>query len=100
MRTLTKDETDQVSGGVGALGAGIGFAVGFVGKKMGGGSNKAALAAGVLGAVSGAAGNLAGSAAAGGLFVRGAWGLRSIGTGVAGSLVPPRLGPYGSYSSK
>ncbi len=83
MRVLTKSEIDDVSGGVGLLGFGLGAAIGF-GTSIGRVSTQQVFAATLLGGLSGAAGNFAGSAAMGGLVVRGAWGIRSIGLGVAG----------------
>ncbi len=84
MRDLSKEELDVVSGGFGLVGAGIGAAIGFA-SSIGAVSADRVFAATLLGAISGAAGNLAGSAAVGGMAVRGAWALRAVGTGVAGS---------------
>jgi|TARA_B110000967_G_C18467115_1_gene355551 hypothetical protein len=83
MRELIESEINDVNGGIGLPGAFIGAAVGA----LPGIYNKAPIenvaAAALLGALSGATGNFAGSAAAGGYAVRLAWGLRSVGLGVA-----------------
>lgn len=92
MRVLTNEETILVSGGVGPLGGTIGFAIGFGGTLLNGGSTRSAITSGILGGLSGAAGNMAGAAAAGGLM-KAVWGTRALGLGVSSSLVPQDLGP-------
>ena len=100
MRTLAKNELDQVSGGLGVQGAVIGAAIGLGAALASGSSASATARAVVLGGLSGAAGNFAGSAAAGGLAIRTAWGIRSIGLGVAGSVSGNERGPKDDQSGK
>jgi hypothetical protein len=90
MRDLTCEEVDNISGSFGFLGAGMGIAVGAGGQWLNGGSANQIIAGGILGGLSGFAGNMAGSAAAGGFVVRAAWGVRSVGLGVAASAPAPR----------
>ncbi len=81
MRELTTTEIENVSGGFGFIGAGIGGAIGLASALSQNASPYGAFAAAALGAASGAAGNYAGSAAAGGVVLRTAWGVRSVGLG-------------------
>jgi hypothetical protein len=90
MRDLTCEEVDNVSGSFGFIGAAVGAAVGAGGQWAYGGNFNEIVAGGKLGGLSGFAGNMAGSAAAGGFVVRAAWGVRSVGLGVAASAPAPR----------
>ena len=83
MRDLTCEEIDSVSGSFGFVGATVGALVGAGGQWAYGGNFNSIVAGGILGGFSGFAGNMAGSAAAGGLVVRAAWGVRSVGLGIS-----------------
>ena len=98
MRALTSKEIDSVSGGIGGIGAVLGAGIGIVGALHNGAGLNGIATAAALGALSGFAGNLAGSAAAGGIFLRVSWGVRSIGSGY-GSGVAGSIGTGGGSGS-
>ena len=81
MRELTSEEIDQVSGGVGVLGAGIGAAIGVGGAIVNGGSLGQVVGAGILGGVSGFFGGIATSSMAP-TFARSMFSLFSVETGI------------------
>lgn len=98
MRDLTCKEIDSVSGSFGFLGATVGALVGAGGQWAYGGNFNSIVAGGILGGFSGFAGNMAGSAAAGGLVVRAAWGVRSVGLGISAG-APGSNAPGGATDS-
>lgn len=79
MRELSEEEVQEVSGAFGLPGIILGADLGAFTAITNKGSVDQVLLAALFGGAAGAAGNLAGSAAAGGFFVRTAWGLRSGG---------------------
>ena len=84
MRTLTNDELAEVSGGVVwavGIGAGIGAATGLASSLHEGLGWRDTTTNMMLGAMAGLAGGMATTAAAGGIIVRSAWALRSVGIG-------------------
>lgn len=81
MRELTELELDEVSGGVGVLGAGIGAAIGAGGAIASGASVGQVVGAGIVGGVSGFFGGVATSGYATGLS-RGMFSLYSVETGI------------------
>jgi len=59
MRELTNDENEQVSGGIGLLGAGLGIVTGVGSTYFAGGNGGQILGAGILGGVAGFFGGIA-----------------------------------------
>ena len=99
MRELVDFEIDEVDGAFGLHGAVIGGAIGLGSAIYAGGSASNMLAATALGAASGAAGQFAGSAAAGGLVLRGAWGVRAVGLGIGSSVASSPASANGVHAS-
>jgi len=85
MRELNRQEVENVNGGFGWIGAGIGAATGIGSAIVNNGSIGEIFAAGLLGGLAGFTGNLAASASTGGFFVRSAWGISSVGLGIGAS---------------
>jgi lactobin A/cerein 7B family class IIb bacteriocin len=82
MRELTNDEIEQVSGGVGAVGAVVGGIAGGLGAGLSGQGVGGVISGVAIGAVSGFFGSIAGATTG---FARYSFGSYAVGTGVLGS---------------
>ena len=97
MRELSSLEVEDISGAIGPLGFGLGFAAGFGGGLIAGHGWQGALVTGFLAGASAGTAGLAGVAfGAGRVGVGAAWGARSVGLGAVSGAV----GSSGSVSEE